>query len=102
MNKWMELAEQVLTGKEVTNDEAFSILECPDDEVLLLMHAAFQIRKRFFGKKVKLNMIMNTKSGLCPENCGYCSQSSISTAPINTYRMVDKDTILKEQSVPMI
>ncbi|PGV53785.1 biotin synthase BioB [Bacillus sp. AFS037270] len=95
MNKWMELAEQVLTGKEVTNDEAFSILECPDDEVLLLMHAAFQIRKRFFGKKVKLNMIMNTKSGLCPENCGYCSQSSISTAPINTYRMVDKDTILK-------
>jgi len=95
MNKWMELAEQVLTGKEVTNVEAFSILECPDDEVLLLMHAAFQIRKRFFGKKVKLNMIMNTKSGLCPENCGYCSQSSISTAPINTYRMVDKDTILK-------
>lgn len=95
MNKWMELAEKVLAGKEVTNDEAFSILECPDDEVLLLMHAAFQIRKRFFGKKVKLNMIMNTKSGLCPENCGYCSQSSISTAPINTYRMVDKDTILE-------
>lgn len=91
----MELAEQVLAGKEVTSDEAFSILECPDDDVLLLMHAAFQIRKRFFGKKVKLNMIMNTKSGLCPENCGYCSQSSISTAPINTYSMVDKDTILK-------
>ncbi|MBI0577248.1 biotin synthase BioB [Neobacillus cucumis] len=95
MNKWMKLADQVLAGNEVTNEEALSILECPDEDVLLLMHAAFQIRKRYFGKKVKLNMIINTKSGLCPENCGYCSQSSISTAPINTYRMVDKDTILE-------
>ena len=95
MNKWMELADQVLEGKEVTNEEALSILECPDDDVLLLMHGAFQIRKKYYGKKVKLNMIMNAKSGLCPENCGYCSQSSISTAPIKAYRMVNKDTILE-------
>jgi biotin synthase len=95
MNNWMELADRVLDGEEVTNQEALSILDCPDDDVLLLMHAAFQIRKRYYGKKVKLNMIMNAKSGLCPENCGYCSQSSISTAPINSYRMVDKDTIIE-------
>lgn len=91
----MELAERVLDGGEVTEEEALSILECPDDEVLLLMHAAFQIRKRYYGKKVKLNMIMNAKSGLCPENCGYCSQSSISKAPIDSYRMVDKTTLLE-------
>jgi biotin synthase len=40
-------------------------------------------------------MIINTKSGLCPENCGYCSQSIVSNAPIEKYRMVDKETILK-------
>ena len=91
----MELADRVLDGGEVTEKEALSILECPDDEVLLLMHAAFQIRKRYYGKKVKLNMIMNAKSGLCPENCGYCSQSSISKAPIDSYRMVDKTTLLE-------
>lgn len=51
MNQWMELAERVLDGGEVTEKEALSILECPDDDVLLLMHAAFQIRKRYFGKK---------------------------------------------------
>ncbi|WP_141432687.1 biotin synthase BioB [Bacillus sp. 03113] len=95
MNKWTELADKVLEGKELTNEEALSILECPDDDVLLLMHATFQIRKKYYGKKVKLNMIMNVKSGLCPENCGYCSQSSISTAPIKTYRILDKDSILK-------
>ncbi|MDR4945211.1 biotin synthase BioB [Neobacillus cucumis] len=95
MNKWLELSDRVLEGKEVTNEEALSILECPDDDVLLLMHAAFQIRKTYYGKKVKLNMILNAKSGLCPENCGYCAQSSISTTPINTYRMLDKNTILE-------
>ncbi|MCY9373347.1 biotin synthase BioB [Bacillus haynesii] len=95
MNQWMELAERVLDGGEITEKEALSILECPDDDVLLLMHAAFQIRKRYYGKKVKLNMIMNAKSGLCPENCGYCSQSSISKAPIDSYRMVDKTTLLE-------
>ncbi|MBR8662552.1 biotin synthase BioB [Bacillus paralicheniformis] len=95
MKQWMELAERVLDGGEVTEKEALSILECSDDDVLLLMHAAFQIRKRYFGKKVKLNMIMNAKSGLCPENCGYCSQSSISKAPIDSYRMVDKTTLLE-------
>ncbi|MCY8076733.1 biotin synthase BioB [Bacillus haynesii] len=95
MNQWMELADRVLDGGEVTEKEALSILECPDDEVLLLMHAAFQIRKRYYEKKVKLNMIMNAKSGLCPENCGYCSQSSISKAPIDSYRMVDKTTLLE-------
>ncbi|MPQ27475.1 biotin synthase BioB [Bacillus paralicheniformis] len=95
MNQWMKLAERVLDGGEVTEKEALSILECPDDDVLLLMHAAFHIRKRYYGKKVKLNMIMNAKSGLCPENCGYCSQSSISKAPIDSYRMVDKTTLLE-------
>ncbi|MDA7026740.1 biotin synthase BioB [Bacillus sp. CLL-7-23] len=95
MNQWKELANRVLEGAEITNKEALSILESPDEDILMLMHAAFQIRKRYYGKKVKLNMIMNAKSGLCPENCGYCSQSAISKAPIDAYRMVDKQTLLQ-------
>ncbi|WP_026701571.1 biotin synthase BioB [Salibacterium aidingense] len=95
MNQWSELAEKVLEGETITNKEALSILECPDEDVPLLLHASFQIRKRYFGRKVKLNMIMNAKSGLCPENCGYCAQSSISTAPIDTYKMVNKQTLLE-------
>ena len=95
MNLWMRLSHKVLNGEELTNTEAVSILKCPDEEILLLMHAAFQIRKLYFGKKVKLNMIMNAKSGLCPENCGYCSQSQVSNAPINTYKMVNKETLFE-------
>lgn len=95
MGNWKELACRVLDGTELTDSEALSILDCPDEELLELLHASYLIRHRYYQNKVKLNMIINTKSGLCPENCGYCAQSSISSAPIQKYRMVDKDTILK-------
>jgi biotin synthase len=62
---------------------------------LLLLHGAYEIRKHYYGKKVKLNMIINAKSGLCPENCGYCSQSADSTAPIQTYNFIDHESLMK-------
>ncbi|MFD2706821.1 biotin synthase BioB [Salibacterium lacus] len=95
MNQWMELADKVLEGGSLSPAESLAVLDCPDDDILPLMHAAFHIRKKHFGKKVKLNMILNAKSGLCPENCGYCAQSAVSTAPVDTYSMVTKETLLE-------
>ncbi|EIT85404.1 biotin synthase [Fictibacillus macauensis ZFHKF-1] len=92
---WTELGKEVLDGKQLTQEEALAILTCDDDELLPLLHGAFLIRKHYFGKLVKLNKIINTKSGLCPEDCGYCSQSSVSTAPIEKYTMMDKDAIVE-------
>ncbi|GGD08070.1 biotin synthase [Pontibacillus salipaludis] len=60
-----------------------------------MLHSAYQVRKHYYGNKVKLNMIINTKSGFCPENCGYCAQSINSKAPIQKYRMMDQETIMK-------
>ncbi len=82
MTNWQSIAEKVLHGADITDLEAFHILECPNKELLSLLHSAYHIREHYFGNRVKLNMIINTKSGLCPENCGYCSQSRDSTAPI--------------------
>ncbi|ANB61655.1 biotin synthase BioB [Anoxybacteroides amylolyticum] len=95
MPDWLALADRVLEGEEITDNEAEAMLDCPDSELLLLMQGAYTIRRAYFGNKVKLNRIMNAKSGLCPENCGYCSQSSISNAPVQTYKMVDKDTLVR-------
>jgi biotin synthase len=95
MGNWKQLALEVLDGKELSNEEAMEILNSPDHELLEVLHSAYIIRHHYYGNKVKLNKIINTKSGLCPENCGYCSQSSISTAPIEKYRMMDKDSILE-------
>ena len=68
---WLQLAEEVIEGKKITNDEAMAILTSDDDDLLKLLDGAFAIRKHYYGKKVKLNMIMNAKSGYCPEDCGY-------------------------------
>ena len=80
---WKMLAENVIKGYKVTEEEALSIVQAPDEEVLEILNAAYLIRKHHYGKKVKLNMIINTKSGLCPEDCGYCSQSIVSEAPMD-------------------
>lgn len=92
---WKTLAQEVIEGKELTNEEALSILNTNDDDVLSLLDGAYMIRRQYFGKKVKLNMIMNAKSGFCPEDCGYCSQSSKSTAPIDKYPFISKEEILE-------
>lgn len=91
---WRELAQRVLAGYTLSRQDAVAILEAEDDELLELMHSAFQIRKAYFGKKVKLNMIINAKSGFCPEDCHYCSQSVVSEASIEKYPLVGKGSIV--------
>ncbi|MHA7583419.1 biotin synthase BioB [Paenibacillus vandeheii] len=92
--EWLSLAKKSLNGECLTIEEGLAVLEANDNEVLPLMQAAFHVRRHFYGKKVKLNMIINAKSGFCPEDCGYCSQSIVSTAPIQKYSLLDKETLL--------
>lgn len=95
MSHWETLADKVLNEDYLlTEAEAISILESDDTEILSLLNAAYKIRKHYYGNKVKLNMIINTKTGFCPENCGYCAQSIESKAPIQKYRMMTKEQIV--------
>jgi biotin synthase len=91
---WQEYATKAINREALTKEEALRVLTADEDDILPLMHAAFRVRKHFFGKKVKLNMILNAKSGLCPEDCGYCSQSIVSNAPVAKYTLLDKETLL--------
>ncbi|MGG1674835.1 biotin synthase BioB [Neobacillus sp. NRS-1170] len=93
--EWVKLARRVIEGYSLTKEEAKEILEANDDEVLALVHAAYEIRRHFYGKKVKLNLIINAKSGLCPEDCGYCSQSIKAKTEIDRYTLISKQTIVE-------
>lgn len=75
-------------------EEGLSVLQGEDEQILAIMQAAYKVRRHYYGNKVKLNMIMNAKSGLCPEDCGYCSQSIVSSAPVTKYSLLDKDSLL--------
>ncbi|MBU4200109.1 MAG: biotin synthase BioB [Verrucomicrobia bacterium] len=84
---WKTLAEKVLAGGNATREEALAVLESPDDDLLVLLDAAFAVRRRFFGRGVALHVIQNAQSGLCSEDCAYCSQSSAAEGSIERYRL---------------
>ena len=69
-----EIADQVIAGEKISPEIAEQLLSTPDESLLDLLAAAFRIRQKHFGKSVQLYFLMNAKSGLCPEDCSYCSQ----------------------------
>jgi biotin synthase len=93
-NTWQLVADRVLSGDTLSADEALTVLECPDDELLDLLSAVYRVRRRWFGNQVQLYFLMNAKSGLCPEDCAYCSQSKISDAEIPRYNLLNREKLL--------
>lgn len=93
---WHALADRSLAGVAPTFDEAHAILTCADTDLLELLAAAYRIRRHYFGNSVKLNYLINAKSGLCPEDCHYCSQSRISTAEIERYPLLSQAEIVAQ------
>jgi len=71
-SRWHALATDVLAGRPITRDEARAVLASPDTELLDLLAASYRVRHHFFANTVQLFFLMNAKSGLCPEDCGYC------------------------------
>jgi biotin synthase len=85
---WPELADRVLEGRRLSAAEGLAVLRAADDELLDVLAAAYRVRYRWFGNRVDLNFLVNAKSGLCGEDCGYCSQSRVSKAEIPHYPLV--------------
>ena len=91
---WNDLGAKVLSGTPLSRDEGILILRSSDDELLAVLQAAFDVRRRFFGRRVNLHVIQNAKSGLCSEDCVFCSQSAVSTSAIPRYTMQTPDEIV--------
>ncbi|WP_394277326.1 biotin synthase BioB [Luteococcus sp.] len=87
------MTRTALAGQSITPEQALEVLQCPDEEVLGLVAAAGRVRRHFFGNRVKLNYLVNLKSGICAEDCGYCSQRLGANSGILKY------TWLKDEKV---
>jgi len=90
-----DLAERVLDGHRLTPEEGLNILRLADEELLEVLVASYRVRHFYFGNRVVLNFLINAKSGMCGENCCYCSQSSISKADIPRYGMASAEQLLE-------
>ena len=95
MLSWSNFVQRSLNGEVLTREEARAILTIPDEEVPAALQAAFEVRTVYFGKRVKICMLQNARSGLCPEDCHYCSQSSLSTAKIDKYPLMAKEQLVE-------
>jgi biotin synthase len=77
MREWItSLEERVLSGKEASAEEGLRLFELEGDDIYELFSSANRIARAAKGRKVELCSIVNAKSGRCPENCAFCTQSA--------------------------
>lgn len=88
-----ELKEKVLSGYQVTKDEAMQLWDCDYDE---LCSSADEIRQHFCKNNFDICTIINGKSGKCSENCKFCAQSSFYHTGAGEYPLLDTESIVKE------
>ncbi len=88
-----DLADKILSGGHPTTGEYRRIALLPEDEVFALLPGAAKLRAARYQKGIHLCTICNAKSGGCSEDCAFCSQSRVSTAPITTYPLMSREEL---------
>jgi biotin synthase len=82
----LELArQQVLeNGKGLDEAQALECLRLPDDRLDELLQLAHEVRMRWCGPEVEVEGIVSVKTGGCPEDCHFCSQSGLFSSPVRS------------------
>ncbi|MCW2600591.1 MAG: bioB [Frankiales bacterium] len=75
--------EQVLErGVGLTEEQALQCLQLPDDRLPDLLQLAHEVRMKHCGPEVEVEGIISLKTGGCPEDCHFCSQSGLFPSPV--------------------
>ena len=87
--------EALLTeGRQLTADELAALAALHDDDVPALAALAHEVRVVRCGEVVEVEGILSAKTGGCPEDCSFCSQSSRFDSPVKAVPLLDHDEIL--------
>lgn len=91
-----ELSALALRDDGIARDLAETLMDAPPERDLEILDAAYRVRRETFGHGVRLHVLLNAKLGACPEDCGFCSQSSRAPEPTGVGRapLLDGDAIL--------
>jgi biotin synthase len=80
-----EAREQVLArGVGLAEDQVLRVLELADDRLPELLTLAHEVRERWCGPEVEVEGIVSLKTGGCPEDCHFCSQSGRFPTPVRS------------------
>jgi len=93
--KITELKERVLEGGQISFEEALELIQIEDKDVFRqLLEAAHEITLHFNSNKPSLCSLINAKSYLCGEDCGFCAQSVRYDTSADRYDLMDPDAIV--------
>jgi biotin synthase len=91
-----DLKERVLSGAEINEEEALSLLEIEDPGLIdSLREAAHEITLAFNTSRAGLCSLINAKSNLCAEDCGFCAQSVRFETSVARYELLDPEIIIR-------
>ena len=77
--------EQVLDrGEGLDQDQVLEVLRLPNDRLEELLALAHEVRMRWCGPEVEVEGIISLKTGGCPEDCHFCSQSGLFSSPVRS------------------
>ena len=77
--------EQVLErGEGLSQAQVLEVLQLPDDRLEELLALAHEVRMRWCGPEVEVEGIISLKTGGCPEDCHFCSQSGLFSSPVRS------------------
>ena len=77
--------EQVLErGEPLSQEQVLAVLQLPDADLDDLLALAHEVRMRWCGPEVEVEGIISLKTGGCPEDCHFCSQSGLFTSPVRS------------------
>jgi biotin synthase len=93
----LQAAERALLDDRrlLTGDELSGLAELPDQWVTSLAALAHQVRLAWCGPEVEVEGILSAKTGGCPEDCHFCSQSSQFDTPVKATPFLDADEVLR-------
>lgn len=77
-----------------TQNEAMALFALPLNE--LLFQAATVHRQYFDPNAVQISQLCSIKTGGCPEDCNYCSQSASFETPVKATKLMDVEAVLKD------
>jgi biotin synthase len=80
--------------RRLTRDEAGAVAALPLDGLPDLVALAHRVRLAWCGPEVELESLINAKSGACPEDCAFCSQSVRYSTDVEVYPFLDLDDLL--------
>lgn len=90
----IELADRVISGGSITEDEAKRLIRTKDEDTMLLLAMADKIRQTFCGNAVDFCAIINARSGHCQEDCKFCAQSGWYHTGAKVYRLLPEEEVL--------